>query len=88
MKIICAADAFVTPEMMEEGVRPRLREGDEMQVTFVSFSVEGLKEVLRICPDAQVVLNSSKLHGSMPPEKVKANGFTWITTDFYDVVKY
>lgn len=108
--------------------------GMEDQITFLSFSVEGLKEVLRICPDAQVVLNSSSLHGSMPPEEVKANGFTcvsynisvilnhpewvgqfrdlgietylwmvncpytrsiaedlgftWITTDFYDVVKY
>ena len=37
MKIICAADAFVTPEMMEEGVRPRLREGDEMQVFFFGY---------------------------------------------------
>ena len=37
MKIICAADAFVTPEMMEEGVRPRLSEGDEMQVFFFGY---------------------------------------------------
>ena len=108
--------------------------GMEDQVSFVSFSVEGLKEVLRIWPEADVVLNSSSLHGSMPPEEVKANGFTgvsynmsvilnhpewvkqfrdlgidtylwmvnstymrgiaedlgftWITTDFYDIVKY
>jgi glycerophosphoryl diester phosphodiesterase len=108
--------------------------GMDDQVTFVSFSVEGLKEVLLIFPEADVVLNSSSLHDSMPPEEVKANGFTgvsynmsvilnhpewigqfrdlgietylwmvnstymrgiaedlgfnWITTDFYDIVKY
>lgn len=37
MKIICVADAFVTPGMMEEGVRPRLRSGDVMQVFFFGY---------------------------------------------------
>lgn len=127
-----------TQELENEMIRKCIDEiralGMEDQVSFVSFSVEGLKEVLRIWPEADVVLNSSSLHGSMPPEEVKANGFTgvsynmsvilnhpewvkqfrdlgidtylwmvnstymrgiaedlgftWITTDFYDIVQY
>ncbi len=37
MIIICVADAFVTPGMMEEGVRPRLRSSDVMQVFFFGY---------------------------------------------------
>lgn len=34
MKIVCIGDAFITSEMMEEGVRPYLSEGDSMEVFF------------------------------------------------------
>ena len=34
MKIVCVGDAYITAEMMENGVRPMLGEGDSMEVFF------------------------------------------------------
>ena len=34
MKIVCIADAFITTEMMEKGVRPYLQQGDTMETFF------------------------------------------------------
>ncbi|MBQ7311508.1 MAG: hypothetical protein IJW88_08275 [Alistipes sp.] len=31
MRIVCIADAFITTEMMEKGVRPYLQQGDTME---------------------------------------------------------
>lgn len=104
------------------------------QVYFLSFKAETCDEVLRQEPTAKVLLNSSDLHNSMPPQEVKERGyaavsynvnvilnhtpwikefqdlgietflwmvndpylrklaedlgFTWVTTDFFDVIKY
>ena len=112
-----------------------IKELDMMdQVYILSFKSETLDEVLRQEPKMKVGLNSSSLHGSMPPQEVKAHGyagisynvsvifnhpewikefqdlgidtflwmvnsdfmkklgeelgFTWMTTDFYDVIGY
>lgn len=34
MKVVCLGDAYITPEMMENGVRPYLGEGDRLEVLF------------------------------------------------------
>ena len=34
MKVVCIGDAFITPEMMEDGVRPYLGENDTLKVFF------------------------------------------------------
>ena len=34
MKIVCVGDAYITAEMMENGVRPMLGEGDSLEVFF------------------------------------------------------
>lgn len=57
-----------------------IKELDMMdQVYILSFSSETLDEVLRQEPRMRVGLNSSSLHGSMPPKEVKAHGFTGIS---------
>ena len=57
-----------------------IKELDMMdQVYFLSFKSETLDEVLRQEPKMRVGLNSSSLHGSMPPKEVKAHGFTGIS---------
>ena len=34
MKIVCVADAYITPDMMQQGVKPFLGHGDSLQVFF------------------------------------------------------
>ena len=34
MKIVCVGDAFITPDMMREGVAPFLRAEDSLEVLF------------------------------------------------------
>lgn len=49
MKIVCIADTFITPKMMEDAVRPYLKDGDEMETFY--FGVEDkekMREVARI----------------------------------------
>ena len=71
------------PDKEKELIRQALamiKELDMMdQVYILSFSSETLDEVLRQEPKMRVGLNSSSLHGSMPPEEVKAHGFTGIS---------
>ena len=34
MKVVCVGDAYITPEMMESGVRPALKSGDTLEILF------------------------------------------------------
>ena len=34
MKVVCVGDAYITPEMMESGVRPALKSGDTPEILF------------------------------------------------------
>ena len=34
MKVVCVGDAYITAEMMENGVRPLLGQGDSLEVFF------------------------------------------------------
>lgn len=54
-----------------------IRELDMLdQIYILSFESETLDEVLRQEPRMRVGLNSSSLHGAMPPQEVKKHGFT------------
>lgn len=57
-----------------------IKELDMMdQVYILSFKSETLDEVLRQEPRMRVGLNSSSLHGSMPPQEVKEHGFAGVS---------
>ena len=131
---IKAQDSGKEKELIRQSLA-LIKELDMMdQVYILSFKSETLDEVLRQEPKMKVGLNSSSLHGSMPPQEVKAHGyagisynvsvifnhpewikefqdlgidtflwmvnsdfmkkqgeelgFTWMTTDFYDVIGY
>lgn len=49
------------------------------QMYFLSFKPQTCDEVLRLEPKARVLLNSSNLHHSMPPEEVAAKGYTAVS---------
>ena len=55
MKIICVADAYVTPSMMEEGVRPYLGAGDTMQTFFFAYpDKERMRDVVKTIEAHQI----------------------------------
>ncbi len=55
MKIICVADAYVTAEMMEEGVRPRLRAEDTMQTFFFGYpDKERMRDIVKTIEAYQI----------------------------------
>ena len=45
------------------------------QTWFLSFKPQTCDEVLRLAPEAKVLLNSSSLHHSMPPAEVAERGY-------------
>ena len=48
MKIVCAADTYITPEMMEGGVRPYLAPEDSLQTFFFGvWGKEGMRDINR-----------------------------------------
>ena len=49
------------------------------QMYFLSFKPETCDEVLRLEPKARVLLNSSSLHKSLPPEEVAARGYSAVS---------
>ena len=65
MKIVCIGDTFITDEMMENGVRPYLKEGDEMKVFFFG---ERDKALMR---DIIKGIEARQLEGIAIPEGVE-----------------
>jgi D-3-phosphoglycerate dehydrogenase len=51
MKIVCIGDAFITCEMMEEGIRPYLTEGDTLKTLF--FGLEDKTQMRDILKDVE-----------------------------------
>ena len=67
--------AHATQERENEVVAKCIEEVKAMdmmdQVYFLSFKPQTCEEVLRLEPNARVLLNSSSLHNSLPPEEVE-----------------
>lgn len=49
MKIVCVADAYITPDMMQQGVKPFLGHGDSLQVFFFGKEDrEAMRDTVRL----------------------------------------
>ena len=59
MKIVCIGDAFITCEMMEEGIRPYLTEGDTVKTLF--FGLEDKTQMRDILKDVETISFSQRV---------------------------
>ena len=75
--------AHATQERENEVVAKCIEEVKAMdmmeQVYFLSFKQQTCEEVLRLEPGARVLLNSSSLHNSLPPEEVEKLHFNAVS---------